>query len=141
MFVENDDYLITADEYTRDIISRSDDTILRRAEKVAMEEIGGYLRSRYDIVKAFSMQGEERNCKLVQVTVDLSIYYLAKALPGCMGSDIYETMYTNALTWLKDIQAGKCSPDLPTYTDEGTGETDTQNPIRFGGMKPNKYDY
>ena len=58
MFVENDDYLITADEYTRDIISRSDDTILRRAEKVAMEEIGGYLRSRYDIVKAFSMQGK-----------------------------------------------------------------------------------
>ena len=57
MFIDNDDYLITADEYTRDIISRSDENKLRKAEKVAMEEISGYLRSRYDIAKAFTMQG------------------------------------------------------------------------------------
>ena len=31
-------------------------------------------------------------------------------------------------------------PDLPTYTGED-GETDASNPMRFGGMKPNVYDY
>ena len=141
MFIDNDDYLITADEYTRDIICRSDENKLRKAEKIAIEEISGYLRSRYDIAKAFTMQGDDRNEKLVQVTVDLSIYYLVKALPGSMSSEVYDALYSNALIWLKDIQAGRCSPDLPTYIDEETGETDIQNPIRYGGMKPNKYDY
>jgi len=42
---------------------------------------------------------------------------------------------------LRDIQAGKASPDLPLYQSPDGDNDDTRNPVRFGSMKPGRYDW
>lgn len=140
MFLTDEDYSVTSDELTTDVLTQSDTTTRLKAERVAMEEVSSYLRSRYDMEKAFAMTGDQRNGKLVQITVDIALYYLAHALAQNMGIESRENLYKSSIAWLKDVQIGKASPDLPTYTGSD-GESDIKNPFKFGGMKANRYDY
>ena len=99
----------------------------------------GYLRARYDTAKAFAQTGNKRNAMLVRVTVSIALFYLGQSLPQFMGNEQRETMYNNAIAWLKDVQSGKAMPDLPLYESED-GE-DPQNPVRFGSLPARKYTY
>lgn len=99
----------------------------------------GYLRARYDTAKAFAQTGDKRNAMLVRVTVSIALFYLGQSLPQFMGNEQRETMYNNAIAWLKDVQSGKAMPDLPLYESED-GE-DPQNPVRFGSLPARKYTY
>jgi phage gp36-like protein len=105
-----------------------------------MEEVASYLRPRYDVSKAFATTGDGRNEMLVQVTVNIALYYLAHWLPGSMALDGRQELYENAIDWLTRVSKGGAMPDLPTYVGED-GQTDASNPVRFGGMTPSVYDY
>lgn len=140
MFLTEQDYKGVCDEDTLDVLTQSDEDTRQRAERVAMEEIASYLRSRYDIAKAYAEAGAERNPFLVQITANIALYYLVHWLPQFMGIDARKQLYDDAILWLKQVQGGKAMPDLPTYTTEDGGE-DANNPIRYGGMPPNQYDY
>lgn len=139
MFLEDRDYKVVCNDDTLDIITQSDEQTRRDAETSAQEEVEGYLRARYDTVKAFAQTGRERNAMLVRVTVSIALFYLGQSLPQFMGNDQRETMYNNAIAWLKDVQSGKAMPDLPLYESED-GE-DPQNPVRFGSLPARKYTY
>lgn len=139
MFLEDRDYKVVCNDDTLDIITQSDEQTRHDAETSAQEEVEGYLRARYDTVKAFAQTGRERNAMLVRVTVSIALFYLGQSLPQFMGNDQRETMYNNAIAWLKDVQSGKAMPDLPLYESEN-GE-DLQNPVRFGSLPARKYTY
>lgn len=140
MFLTDEDYKGVCDEETLDIYTQSDEATRQRAERAAMEEVASYLRSRYDMPRAFAAEGDGRNALLVQIAANVALYYLVHWLPQNMGLDARKELYDDAIAWLKQVQAGKATPDLPTYTSE-SGETDTSNPMRYGGMKASKYDY
>ena len=115
MFLTEDDYRVVCDEDELDILTRSEPETRQKAERVAMEEVASYLRPRYDTEKAFAAEG------------DLAL-------------DGRQELYDNAIAWLTRVSKGGSMPNLPTYTGED-GETDTSNPIRYGGMSASKYDY
>ena len=140
MFLTQQDYKGVCDEDTLDVLTQSDEATRQRAEQVAMEEVASYLRSRYDIAKAYAAQGEARNPFLVQITANIALYYLVHWLPQFMGIDARKQLYDDAILWLKQVQGGKAMPDLPTYQSEN-GDEDINNPIRYGGMSPSQYDY
>lgn len=140
MFIELTDYKTVCGQRELDVITQSDPETRQRAERVAMEDVAGYLRPRYDVEKAFAAQGEARNPMLVQVTVDIALYYLVHWLPQNLALDRRQELYDEAVAWLTRVSKGTTMPDLPTYTGED-GETDASNPMRFGGMPPNVYDY
>ncbi len=140
MFLHQEDYESVCEEKALDILQKSSVKTRRKAEKTAMEEVASYLRPRYDMDQAFAAKADTRNDMIVQVTVNIALYYMSARLPQYMGTEIREKLYENAIFWLKQVQAGKASPDLPTYTGED-GQTDITNPMRFGSMKANKYDY
>lgn len=140
MFIELTDYKTVCGQRELDVITQSDPETRRRAERVAMEDVAGYLRPRYDVEKAFAAQGEARNPMLVQVTVDIALYYLVHWLPQNLALDRRQELYDEAVAWLTRVSKGTAMPDLPTYTGED-GEADASNPMRFGGMPPNVYDY
>lgn len=140
MFLTVDDYRVVCSEADLDIITQSSEDTRRRAERIAMDEVAGYVRSRYDIDTAYAAEGEERNSLLVQVTVDISLYYLSKWLPQYMGSEVRVELYDLAIARLKDIQKGVFSPDLPQYAPENENAAGAQ-PMIYGSMKKQSYDY
>ena len=138
-FLVKEDFKAVCDNQTLEVIGQSDDDNLARAEQYAMEEISSYLRSRYNISSAFAKRGAERNQHLVMITCDVALYHLVAWLPKRIGFEIRETRYKSAIAWLKDVQAGKATPDIPVNTDEA-GE-DIGTPIAYGGWPKNVYDY
>lgn len=139
MFLTVDDYRAVCTEWEFEEITHSPE-VRAEAEAAALEQCASYLRSRYDIDRAFSASGSCRNKMLVQCAVNIALWFMVHRLPQNMGHERRECLYNDAIKWLRDVQASKASPDLPVYTDPD-GSTDTHNPIRSGGMAPNKYDW
>ena len=139
MFLTVEDYRSVCDDFEFEQITHSPET-REAAETAAMEQIASYLRSRYDIERAFAQQGECRNAMLVQCAVNIALWLMVHRLPQSMGHERRECLYNDAVKWLRDVQASKASPDLPIYISSDGG-TDTHNPIRSGCMPPNRYDY
>lgn len=139
MFLTVEDYKSVCDDFEFEQITHSPET-REAAETAAMEQIASYLRSRYDIERAFAQQGECRNAMLVQCAVNIALWLMVHRLPQSMGHERRECLYNDAVKWLRDVQASKASPDLPLYISSD-GSTDTHNPIRSGCMPPNRYDY
>jgi len=139
-FLTPEDFYAVCDQQTLTVIHQDDDVNLDRAEKYAIEEVSSYLRTRYDVAATFSKQGDQRNGYLVMIVADVALYHLIAWLPKRIGFEIRQTRYNAAIAWLKDVQAGKATPDLPTPTDPATGE-ETQQPVRYGGWKRSEYQY
>lgn len=135
MFITTEDYKIVLAQSALQIIDQADSENRAHAEKCAMEEISGYLRPRYDVEKAFSMEGSLRNSQLVLVAVDISLYNLFSSLNAKMGMDIRKERYDRALLWLEGVQKGRIVPDLPlAVTPDGESAT----PIHTGSERPHK---
>ena len=139
MFLTVEDYRSVCDDFEFQQITENAQT-REVAETAALEQIASYLRSRYDIDRAFAQAGADRNPMLVQVAVNISLWLMVHRLPQNMGHERRECLYNDAIKWLRDVQASKASPVLPLYTSDN-GETDARNPVRSGCMKPNRYDY
>ena len=117
MFLTENDYIVaSADALT--IFSQSTPKKREKAEKMAIEEIAGYLRSRYDTGLIFSAVGDNRNDVIVMHACDITLYHLVSWLPGKMGREIRKERYERAVKWLEEVQAGKVTPNLPTCTGE-----------------------
>lgn len=137
MFLTENDYIVaSADALT--IFSQSTPEKREKAEKMAIEEIAGYLRSRYDTGLIFSAVGNNRNDVIVMHACDITLYHLVSWLPGKMGREIRKERYERAIKWLEEVQAGKVTPNLPTCTGED-GEEDINNPVKWGSGKSNTY--
>lgn len=137
MFLTENDYIVaSADALT--IFSQSTPEKREKAEKMAIEEIAGYLRSRYDTGLIFSAVGDNRNDVIVMHACDITLYHLVSWLPGKMGREIRKERYERAIKWLEEVQAGKVTPNLPTCTGED-GEEDINNPVKWGSEKSNTY--
>ena len=140
IFLITEDFKTVCDPQTLTVINQSDTANLDRAECYAIEEVSSYLRTRYDVASAFSSSGDQRNGFLVMIVADVALYHLVSWLPKRIGFEIRETRYNQAIAWLKDVQSGKATPDLPTPTDPTTGQ-ETSQPVRYGGWGKSEYQY
>ena len=133
MFVTEDDYKTVCDDFEFEALQAHTDLRLK-AELAAMEEISSYTRHRYDMAAAYRKTGEDRNPMLVQCVVNIALWYMVHRMPENMGHERRECLYNDSIKWLRDVQASKATPDLPTYvTDEG--EEDAHNPVKWGSQK------
>lgn len=142
MFLTVDDYRVVTCPPDLEIICQSSEEIRQQAERTAMEEVAGYVRTRYDIDKAYAQTDIQRNPLLVQLTVCIALWWLGQWLPGMLGGEMRQTLYDNAISRLKDIQKGNFTPDFPEYPADGDPSTGWGgNPMRYGSMKKNGYDW
>ncbi len=140
-YITQQDYSAICSVHELDVFQQSDPSIRGRAERAAMEEAAGYLRSRYDIEKIYSQEGDARNAQLVQVIASLSLYQMAFQLPGKTAFSQRQIQYENAISWLKGVQKGSISPNLPLIGSGSSAVGGGAYPIQFGGMDKNTYDY
>lgn len=140
MFLTLDDYKPVCSVRDLVVLEQSDPATRRRAEGVALEEVASFLRSRYDMQKAYEATGDDRNPHLVQICVNVTLFYLVQWLPGKMASDNRTSLYEYAREWLKLVQRGGATADLPLNT-AGGDENSSGSPMITGGMERQKYDW
>lgn len=93
---------------------------LLQAENIAVAQIKNHLSNRYDIENIFTPAPEsgadERDMYIVMITIDLALYHIwSKEGPNNIPKT-RELRYTDAMTWLGDVQRGKPS-NLPLITN------------------------
>ena len=137
MFLTVNDYKSVCDDFEFENLQA--DTYRTTAENAALETIASYLRHRYDVVQVFAATGTDRNPMLVQCAVNITLWLMIHRMPQSMGHERRECLYNDSIQWLKDVQASKASPDLPTYSNGG--DTDSHNPVKWGSQEPSQYSW
>jgi len=140
MFITIQDYATVCDERELEVLQNADNTIRESAEKVALDEVASYLRTRYDVQKTYSQTGDERNAYLVQIVANIALYYLSKRLPQKMAGQKRAELYDQAIDWLKLVGSGKAMPDLPVATTPD-GKPTTGFPVLMDSLPRQKYDW
>lgn len=133
MFLTTDDYRVVTSPADLEIICQSSDDIRRQAECVAMEEIAGYVRSRYDIDTAFAKTDIERNPLLVQLTVCIAVFWMSQWLP--MQRESYLNIYNASVERLKEIQRGNFSIEIQPPSSGSEDDPDSpESSSSFSGF-------
>ena len=96
MFLAEEDYIV-ASNVALNVLQQCSEEKRETAERMAIEEVSGYLRSRYDVKKIFAATGSERNNIIVLRTSDVALYHLSAWLPNKMGHEIRKERYELAL--------------------------------------------
>ena len=139
-FLTDEDYRVVAGEASLKILKQSNVENRDRAEATAIDEIKGYIGSRFDSEAVFAKTGASRSPIIIMRVVDIALYHLVSAMPNRMGYEIREIRYKMAIDWLKEVQKGNIAADLPTMTGPN-GDADYYNPVSFNPGQKNKYDW
>lgn len=139
-FLLEEDYRVVAGETALKVLQQHDKAIRARAEAVAIDEIKGYLATRYDADQVFKKTGDNRSNVIVMRTVDVALYHLVSASPQRMGVEIREKRYDQAIKWLQELQKGNIAANLPKQMGPN-GEEDINQRIRFNPGQKNEYDW
>jgi phage gp36-like protein len=99
------------------IISRGDTTIMTAAIDAAVQEARGYLAA-YDTPAIFSAAGGDRNALLVIFVKDIAAWHFLILCNAGHEFKVRQDRYDRAIAWLRLVQKGDVSPDLPGLTDD-----------------------
>lgn len=120
MFLSNEEMKTHLHQEDVDVISRGDDTLMTAAIDTAMQEAKGYL-SKYDKAVIFETTGKSRNALLLTFLKDIAAWHFLVICNAGSDYKIRQDRYDRAVSWLKAVQRGDISPDLPAAeTDKGT---------------------
>jgi phage gp36-like protein len=112
-----------------EVITRGDDTMTEAAIDAAISEAKSYLNG-YDRAAIFEATGDARNTLLLTFVKDMAAWHLINLSNAGTEYTHRENRYNRAVNWLKELQKGNVSPDLPTLENEdGVDDSAT---IRFG---------
>jgi phage gp36-like protein len=113
-FIELTDYPAVIHSEILTALTRGDNTIIEDAEDRAVEEMKGFLTSRYDVDQIFNATGTNRNKLILQYTLDIAIYRLHLIHNPQKMPESRVVLYEQALEWLKQVSKGNINPkDLP----------------------------
>lgn len=120
MFLSNEEMKTHLHQEDVDVISRGDNTLMTAAIDTAMQEAKGYL-SKYNKAVIFETTGTERNALLLTFLKDIAAWHFLVICNAGSDYKIRQDRYDRAVSWLKAVQRGDISPDLPAAeTDKGT---------------------
>jgi hypothetical protein len=120
------------------VLSQSDNNTKNSSEASAISFFRGFLK-RYDVNKIFvNYNGsipdpDPRNASLLMFLIDYFLYILYAAQPDRLIPDIRVRRRDEAVEWLRGVQRGEISPDLPTVDDDTM--SDINNPIKWNSNK------
>lgn len=113
------------------IIVRNDESIILAAIDAAIDEAKGYLTA-YDRERIFASEGGQRNALLLTFVKDIAIWHLIGLCNAAVQMDYREGRYNRAVQWLRDVQRGAASPDLPRSDSNADGREDKPSLYRYG---------
>lgn len=121
-------YLTVEELYTHlhdetvNVISRKTEAIPLAAIDAAIAEAKSYLHD-YDAGVIFKARGNNRNPLLLMFVKDIAVWHFVNLGNACIDMDLREKRYDSAISWLRLVQKGDLSPDLPEKTYGEGNET------------------
>ena len=112
-------------------ISRKDGTILTAAIDAAIEEAYGYLGA-YDRKRIFSATGSRRNPLLLIFVKDIAVWHFVNLCNAGCDLVLREKRYDRAVAWLRQVQKGETTANLPVIDNDGDGKPDTAGEYIYG---------
>ena len=129
MYLSNDEIKTHLYSDNVEVITRGDETIVTAAVDAAVSEAKGYL-SAFDRDAIFGALAENRNALLLTFVKDIASWHLLNLCNAGSDMKLRQDRYDRAVEWLKAVQKGNVSPDLPVIT--ATDGTATVQGITFG---------
>jgi phage gp36-like protein len=129
MFLENSELKTHLYSDNVDVITRGDITIVQAAIDAAISEAKGYLGA-FNCEAIFTATANERNALLLTFVKDIAAWHLLNLCNAGSDLKLRQDRYERAVEWLKQVQKGNVSPDLPVAV-ETDGSTKTPG-ISFG---------
>ncbi len=104
-----------------DAISREDEAVVTAAIDAAIAEAKGYLAA-YDTEKIFSAEGTDRNALLLIFVKDIAVWHFVNLCNAGTSLQLRQDRYERAVAWLRQVQKGEVTPDLPGIETDGKSE-------------------
>ncbi len=117
-----------------DVITGGDDTLVVSAIDGAVSEAKGYLKS-YNTDTILATTGTSRNALLLIFVKDIAVWHLIKLSNYQADIEYRGKLYDRAVSWLKAVQKGDVTPDLPVSTAEYSGK------INYGSNQKREQHY
>ncbi len=137
MFINTDELKTHLYAENISVIARDDETILTAAIDGAVQEAKSYLGS-YDRETIFAAQDDDRNALLLIFIKDMAVWHFVNLCNAGSDLELRQDRYKRAVDWLKAVQCGDVSPDLPKPVDE-EGEATTGGVIYGSNSKRNQH--
>lgn len=106
-----------------EVISRNDSTILLEAIDTAEQEAYSYL-GKYDREAIFSAKGKKRNTLLMTFIKDMATWHFVNLCNAGYSLEQKKDRYDRAVQWLRQVQKGEISPNLPIIDNNNDGIPD-----------------
>ena len=113
------------------VISRGDNAIPMAAIDAAISETKGYLAA-FDVDVIFAQTGASRNALLLTFVKDIAVWHFINLCNAGSDWEKREKRYNRAVDWLKAVQKGNVSPDLPKAPQTDTSGTTGKGEIIYG---------
>lgn len=141
MFITKEELKSVIYTYQIEQITEQDDDIVTMSITAAIDEAASYLRqnakrewmdgrTNYDVAATFAKTGTERNPLLMEMVKSIAVWYVCRLCNVDMIYDNLKDRYDRAIDWLKKVNKGEITLDLPVLTIEPLPED--QQPFRFG---------
>lgn len=116
-FLTTDDFYHIKDDVLQRVIN-ADVVVLDHSERVQLAKMQDYLRSRYDVSTIFFQTGTNRNSVLVGYLTDMVVYDVYARIAQRQVPQQIEVRYKEAIEYLKMVNKGDLSPNLPAVQTE-----------------------
>jgi phage gp36-like protein len=150
-FITPDELKTVAYSYQVSEITEADNDIVLAAIAAGTKEVQGYLRPNnkkeyidgryvYDVAAVFGATGTNRDDLILQYTKIVSLWHL---LILCNADIIYEHVkerYDRVVDYLKKVNKGDITLDLPTVIPTEDESNNTTEPFRFGSRKKFRHE-
>lgn len=109
-FITQSDYNASIRTEILDAITRADPSMVEMTEDRAVEEMAGYINSRYDTTAIFSEVGTNRSPVLVMLAIDITLYHLHAVYNPMRFPELRKDRYEQAIKYLSGVQKGNINP-------------------------------
>lgn len=132
-YIERADYLSKIRDKRLEQLTNSTPAILDTEEETAIQVIRDSLHNIYDVDQIFAKRGLARDKQVVRWACTLVMYYLYARIPDKMIPERIENDYDETIAYLKALELGKRSSQLPKIEDPETERSKTR--FRWGSQK------
>jgi phage gp36-like protein len=139
-FITSSDYDQAIHSEILDAITRNDSGIVGIIESQAIEEMAGYLSSRYDTASIFAATGSARHSLILMFAIDITLYHLHSIHNPVKFPQIRKDRYDRAIDWLVMVRSGEINPVGLTLAANSDGiQGGAQNFIMSSNTKRNNH--
>ena len=117
-FIREEDINKLLADYLSSDFNEDSSEITVGCEKMALATINAYIGNKYDLEFMFNKIDDNRDFKLVELAIDITIYNVAGRY-GRM-TDQIENRFNKAIEFLKDVATGKVSPNWAKLNSDFT---------------------